>query len=114
MDKNRTRKNRVSFRLDDAEMQQLQQNMNKSSKTNREAYLRKMALNGNMTIIDTKPIADLVRLVANIATNVNQVTRRCNESGSAYEQDVINLAHEIDLLKPLIVEAHRNSVKLRG
>ena len=114
MDKNRTRKNRVSFRIDDAEMLQLQQNMSKTGKTNREAYLRKMALDGGISTIDTKPTQDLVRLVANIASNVNQVTRRCNETGSAYEQDVLDLQSEIDKLKPLIVEAHRNSVKMRG
>jgi len=114
MDKNRTRKNRVSFRLDDAEMQQLQQNMSKTGKTNREAYLRKMALDGNITTIDTKPTQELVRLVANIASNINQVARRCNETGTAYEQDVLALQAEIDLLKPLIVEDHRNSVKMRG
>ena len=113
MDKNRTRKNRVSFRLDDAEMQQLQQNMKTANKINREAYLRKMALDGNMTVIDTKPTADLVRLVANIASNVNQVSKRCNETGSAYEDDVLALQFEIDLLKPLIVEAHRNSIAMK-
>jgi hypothetical protein len=70
MDKNRTRKNRISLRLDDAEMLQLQQNMKTANKTNREAYLRKMALDGSITTIDTKPTADLVRLVANISSNV--------------------------------------------
>ena len=114
MDKNRTRKNRVSFRMNDAEMQQLQQNMKTSGKSNREAFLRKMALEGGITTIDTRPTAELVRLVANIAGNVNQVARRCNESGSMYEQDVVALQSEIDRLKPLIVEAHRNSVKMKS
>jgi len=114
MDKNRTRKNRVSLRLDDTEMFQLQQNMKAASKTNREAYLRKMALDGCITTIDTKPISDLVRLVANISSNINQIAKRCNETGSAYEQDVLALQAEIDLLKPLIVEAHRNSVKIKS
>ena len=113
MDKNRTRKNRISLRLDDAEMLLLQQNMKTANKTNREAYLRKMALEGSITTIDTKPTADLVRLVAKISSNVNQVTKRCNETGSAYEKDVLALQSEIDLLKPLVVEAHRNSVKMK-
>jgi len=113
MTEKRKRQSRISFRLDDAELQQLEQNMRKAGKTNREAYLRKMALDGGMNIIDMKPTADLVRLVANIASNVNQVARRCNETGTAYEEDMLVLQSEIDLLKPLIVEAHRNTAKLR-
>ena len=70
MVKNRTRKNRVSFRMNDVEMQQLQQNMKTAGKNNREAFLRKVALEGSITTIDTKPTAELVRLVANIAGKV--------------------------------------------
>jgi len=114
MTEKRTRQNRISFRLDDAELQQFEQNMIKTGKTNREAYLRKMALYGHMNIVDMKPTSDLVRLIANIAGNVNQIARRCNETGSAYEQDVLELMANFQDLKPLVVEAHRNIVKMRG
>jgi len=109
----RTRRNRVSFRLDDAELRKLEENLKLTGKTNREAYLLKMALDGSMNIVDMKPTADLVRLIANIASNVNQIARRCNETGSAYEQDVLELMAQFYDLKPLVVEAHRISVKIR-
>ena len=109
----RTRKNRVSFRLDDVELKKLEENLKLSGKTNREAYLRKMALDGGMNIIDMKPTADLVRLIANIASNVNQIARRCNETGTAYEQDVLELMAQYYDLKPFVVEAHRISVEMR-
>ena len=47
-------------------------------------------------------------------SNINQVSKRANETGTVYEKDVLDLRTEIDCIIPLVVEAHKNTVKLRG
>jgi hypothetical protein len=40
------------------------------------------------------------------------MAKRANESGSVYENDVLELLAEVNRLAPLIIEAHQNSVKM--
>ena len=112
MSKNLTRRNAFVIRLDDIEQQQMNQKMESIGITNREAYVRKMILDGYIIKVDPKPTAELVRLIKNATNNINQVARRANETGSVYENDVLDLAAELDRLVPLVVEAHGNVVRL--
>ena len=112
MSKKRTRNNRIVFRLDDNELAKLEGNMERLGVRNREALVRKLVLDGYIIQVDTKPYSEFVRLLQNISGNVNQVAKRANESGSAYENDVLDLLAEINKLKPLVVDAHKNAVEL--
>jgi hypothetical protein len=112
MSKNRTRNNRIVFRLDDNELAKLEGKMERLGVRNREALVRKFVLDGYIIQVDTKPYADFVQLLQNISGNVNQVAKRANETGSVYEDDVLDLLVEINKLKPLVVDAHKNAVEL--
>jgi len=90
----------------------VQENMQKVGMKNRSSYLRKMALDGYIIQIDTKPIAELVRLIHISGLNINQVAKRANETGSVYENDVLDLLMEFNRLKPLVVEAHKIMARL--
>lgn len=79
---------------------------------NKEAFARKLLLDGFIIQVDMKPIAEIVRLVKNMANNINQVAKRANETGSVYENDVEDLIAALDRLKPLVVEAHKYVAKL--
>ena len=104
---NRIRKNDARLCFTDEEMAAIQEKMQKIGITNRSNYLRKMALDGYIINIDTKPIAELVRLIHISSLNINQVAKRANETGSVYEKDVLDLLAEFNRLKPLVVEAHK-------
>ena len=112
MSKKRVRNNRIVFYLNDNEKKQLEQKMESCGIKNREAFVRKLLMDGYIIRVDMKPVAELVRLVKNAATNINQVAKRANESGSVYEKDVLDLIVEYDRLKPLVVEVHRNIARL--
>ena len=71
-----------------------------------------MALDGYIINIDTKPIAELVRLIHISGLNINQVAKRANETGSVYEKDVLDLLTEFNRLKPLVVEAQKIMARL--
>ena len=112
MGQKRTRKNAFVVRLNDDEQKQMEHKMEALGITNREAYVRKMILDGYIIKIDTKPTSELIRLIKNATNNINQVAKRANETGSVYENDVLDLAAVIDKLVPLVVEAYSNSVRL--
>ena len=78
----------------------------------RERYVRKMILDGYIVNIDLQPLSELVRLTRNIANNINQVARRANECGCVYEDDVLALQSELNRLKPLLAETHREAIRL--
>jgi len=114
MSKNRTRNNRIVFRLDNSELAKLEQKMASIGVRNREAFVRKLSLDGYIIQIDTKPYSEFVRLLQNISGNVNQVAKRANETGNVCENDVLELIAEINKLKPLVVDAHKNAVELNN
>ena len=106
--KKRVRNNRIYFHLDDDEKMILEQRMAAVGISNRDGFARKMILDGYIIQVDTAPTNELVRLVKNATNNINQIAKRANESGSVFENDVVDLLAECNRLIPLVVEAHRN------
>ena len=63
---------------------------------NLRAYLRKMAVDGYVVQLDMSSVVELVKLLRSISSNVNQITRRCNETRNLYAQDVEDLRQGYD------------------
>ena len=55
---------------------------------NREAYLRKMALDGYVVRLELPELKELVSLMRRSSNNLNQLTRRAHETGLIYEADL--------------------------
>jgi hypothetical protein len=58
---------------------------------NREAYLRKMVLDGYIVRLDLTEVREMVRLLSNATNNLNQIAKRANETRSVYESDIRDL-----------------------
>jgi hypothetical protein len=112
MSAKRLRKNRIVVCMTDNEKEQLESKMKLLGITNREHLARKLLLDGYVVNVDTAPIAELMHLVRISSNNINQMAKRANESGSVYENDVLELLAEVNNLKPLINEAHRELIQL--
>lgn len=66
---------------------------------NREAYLRKMAIDGYIVRVDYSDIREMSRLLR-IATNLlNQVAKRANETRSIHAADVQDLQDSYETVK---------------
>ena len=69
-----------------------------------------MAVDGYIVHLDMECVKELVRLLRSISSNVNQITRRCNETRNLYAQDVEDLRQGYDLVwqevYPLIMKNH--------
>jgi len=58
---------------------------------NREAYIRKMVLDGYIVRLDLSDVRKMVQLLSNATSNLNQIARRANETRSVYESDIRDL-----------------------
>ena len=112
MGKKRLRANGVLVRLSDDEKRKFESKVESLGIKNKEAFARKLLLDGYIIQVDMKPVSEIVRLVKNMANNINQVAKRANETGSVYENDVEVLIAALDRLKPMVVEAHKYVAKL--
>ena len=78
-------------RISDAKMKQLEIR-------NMSAFLRAMVLNGYVLKLDLPQLREMIRLLANLTNNVNQIARRVNEHGSIYESEIDEIQEKVNRL----------------
>lgn len=89
---------RVEFVMSEQEAELVKGRMAELSITNLSAYLRKMAVDGYIIHLDMSDIQEMIRLLRICSNNLNQYTRRANETGSIYAADVDDLRTRLDSL----------------
>ena len=89
---------RVEFVMSEQEAELVKERMAELGVTNLSAYLRKMAVDGYIIHLDMIDIQEMIRLLRICSNNLNQYTRRANETGSIYAADVDDLRTRLDSL----------------
>ena len=87
---------RVEFVVTEQEAALIKERMAELGITNLSAYLRKMAVDGYIIHLDMHDIQEMIRLLRICSNNLNQHTRRANETGSVYAADVEDLCARLD------------------
>ena len=87
---------RVEFVMSEQEGELVKEHMAEMGITNLSAYLRKMAVDGYIIHLDMSDIQEMIRLLRICSNNLNQYTRRANETGSVYAADVEDLRTRLD------------------
>ena len=87
---------RVEFVISEQEADLIKERMAELGITNLSAYLRKMAVDGYIIHLDMSDIQEMIRLLRICSNNLNQYTRRANETGSVYAADVEDLRTRLD------------------
>lgn len=104
----RIRKHRIVFRVDDDELKFIQAKMKVMHIKNREAYLRKMAIDGQCIRYDCSGLESEIRksnyLISNAAKSLNQIAKRVNSTSNFYEEDLHDLKNQIETLRQTQVE----------
>ena len=89
---------RISVRLTEEEHRLLKEKMERIGATNQEAYLRKMALDGLVIKLDLPELKEMLSLLRYTSNNINQIAKRLNESGRAYETDFADILEKQEQL----------------
>ena len=105
---NRVRKVQLNFRVTEREKQLIEDRMQEIGTTNREAYLRKIAIDGMLVKLEVPELKEIVSLMRRTSNNVNQIARRLNETGRIYEADITDVHNRQeqlwDMLNSLITK----------
>ena len=78
----------LNFRASEEELAAIEGKMEQLGILNREAYLRKMALDGYAVRLDLPELKELLSLLRRHSSNLNQLVRRVNTTGRVYEADL--------------------------
>ena len=84
----RKRTVQIKFRVTEEERALIEQKMKLVPTRNMESYLRKMAIDGYIIQIDHSDIKAMTAEIQKIGSNVNQIARRVNATGSVYKEDI--------------------------
>lgn len=85
---NRNRNIQLNFRVSENEKKHIEKKMEIAGVINREAYLRKMAMDGYILRLDLPELKEMISLMRQMSGNINQIAKRMNESGRVYEADI--------------------------
>ena len=88
----------LNFRVTEKERDLITEKMAAAGIRNKEAYLRKMSLDGYIIRLDLSAVKELTRLLSNVTNNLNQIAKRANETRSVYESDIKDLQAHYDRL----------------
>ena len=104
---NRKRSNQFIIRLNDQELDHLN-TLVAMARLSRESYIR-MLINGVIPrAAPSKELLETIRLLRNIANNINQIAKQANTNGSIdvemYKSNYIQLQKQIDEIMWMIRE----------
>lgn len=108
---NRVRKVQLNFRVTEREKTLIEERMQELGTTNREAYLRKIAIDGTIVKLTVPELKEILSLMRRTSGNVNQIARRLNETGRIYEVDIADVQAQQERLWASLNEL---LVKLNG
>ena len=81
----------IKVRLSESERDLIAEKMAAANIRNREAYIRKMILDGYVVRLDLSDVRKMVQLLSNATSNLNQIAKRANETRNIFESDIKDL-----------------------
>ena len=92
---NRKRSVRVKTYLTEEELQMVHKRMAQMGTTNREAYMRKMAIDGYVVRLELPELKEYVAMQRVHSKRFNEIAKRVNETGRLYPEDVAEMKEMI-------------------
>ena len=95
---------RFSVRFTQEQYIKLHERMSETGFKTMNSYIKKMALNGYIINLDLEPIAEPIKLMRNISSNINQISARVNSTDNVYAEDVEELKDHYSQLAGCVSE----------
>jgi transcriptional regulator with XRE-family HTH domain len=93
---NRTRNIQMKFWITEDEKRLIDEKMKLLPTQRYGAYLRKMAIDGYIIYADTADIKVFTSELSAIGRNINQIAKRLNAGGPAYQADIAGIRERLD------------------
>lgn len=82
------------------ELDQISKRMSQAKVKNRSGFIRKMAIDGYILILEMDDFKEFLRVVKIMSNNINQIAKQVNTTGTIYDND-------IQFIKEIVVEIKR-------
>lgn len=97
---NRKRPVCVKFRVTEEEVEKIRMRMDQMKTSNREAYVRKMAIDGAVVNLQIPGLKELVGNMRIYSKRLNEITKRVNSTDRIYPEDISEIKTMLsDILK---------------
>ena len=93
---NRKRNIQMKFWVTEEEKRLIDEKMKQLPTQRYGAYLRKMAIDGYIIYTDTSDIKAFTVELSAIGRNINQIAKRLNAGGPAYQADIQEIRERLD------------------
>lgn len=93
---NRKRNIQMKFYVTEEEKRLIDEKMTQLPTHRYGAYLRKMAIDGYIIYTDTADIKAFTSELSAIGRNINQIAKRLNAGGAAYQADIQEIRERLD------------------
>ncbi|WP_029319256.1 plasmid mobilization protein [Butyrivibrio sp. AE3004] len=84
----------IHLRISDHDKDMIKAKMDSAGVKNLSAYIKKMAIDGYIIVLDLSDIKEVVRLMRINSNNLNQYAKKANENGSIYQHDIQQLKEQ--------------------
>ena len=92
------------LRLTPQENALLEQKIQQSGIKNREAFMRKMLLEGYVLSLELPEFKEILRLTRYTSNNVNQIARHAHETGRYYIEDIEQMVQNQEAIQDALKE----------
>jgi hypothetical protein len=86
----------ILIKMTPEDIKAIKAKMEQAGVKNRSAYIRKMARDGYIIMLDLSDLKEVLRLLRINSNNLNQYAKKANECGEVYREDMKVLQSQLD------------------
>lgn len=106
----RIRPIRIEICVTEQERQLIRHKMAQLGTKNMGAYIRKMTIDGYIIKVDYTGQKKLAAAVSRVASNINHICRRINQTGHCYDADIADLKAKQSEIWKLLKQSQKNEL----
>ena len=111
---NKTRPIRIQFHVSQEELDAIEQKRSESRITGREAFMRKLVLEGRVLILDVPEIRQMSALMGRCAGSLNQIAKRVNSTGRLYSGELSETKAALEQLTEEMRKVYQQLTKIKA
>ena len=94
--RNRLRNIDLHVMVTEEEKELILKRMSNIGTANMGAFIRKMAIDGEIFLIDNMPLKEMNINLTRVGSNINQIAKRVNSTDGYYKEDFIEIKEMLD------------------
>ncbi len=111
---NKSRPLRIQFHVNQEELDIIEQKRTASRVTGREAFMRKLVLEGRVLVLDVPEIRQMSALMGRCTGSLNQIAKRVNSTSRLYSGELSETKAALEQLTEEMRKVYQQLTKIRA